>query len=166
MKEAKVLLSGAIAEPSFILVKDEYAELVVRANLHEDWSRTPGVFIADEWPDTWHVNAVVVTPLNILGTEGVTSFAIMGDEELSDGERKILNAYIRICMTSAGSHVSYRNMAVETGMDRRTVQSILRGLTEKGVGVMKYGKGFSLPIGRWKPDAAKAKAFGLKIEEK
>jgi hypothetical protein len=166
MNQANVLLSGAVPEPSFIMVKDEYAELIVRGNLHEEWGRKPPVFIVEDWPENWHVNAVVVTPLNILGTEGITSFAIIGDEELTEEERKVLNAYIRVCMTSAGSHVNYRDMTNATGLNRRTITKTLRDLVEKGVGTMRTGRGFSLDIGRWRPDAAKAKAFGLKIEEK
>ena len=166
MNQAKVLLSGAIPDSAYVLCKDESAALAVRMALHEDWGRKPPVIVSEEWPDGWHVNAVVVTPIKVLGTEGITSFGIVGDEELAEEERKVLNAYIRICMANAGTHVSYRDMSEATDMNRRTVQAILRTLVEKGVGTMAYGKGFSLDIGRWRPDAAKAKAFGLKIEEK
>jgi hypothetical protein len=120
----------------------------------------------DEWPDDWHVNAVLVTPLMILGTEGITSFSIEGDSEITPEERKVLNAYIRICMHNTGSHVAYRELGEATGMNRRTITGHLRGLAKKGVGTIRYGKGFVLDIGRWRPDAAKARAFGLKIEEK
>lgn len=167
MKIDGVLLSGAIPEPPLILCRDEGAQLVVMHNLHKEWARKPPTYIPEEWPEGWrHVNAVVITPINVLGVDRTTSFSIEGDEQLTEEERKVLTTYIRVCMTSAGTHVAYKDIVNAAGMNRRTVTACLRGLAEKGIGTYKYGQGFALDIGRWRPDAAKARAIGIKIEEK
>lgn len=161
-----LILKGAIPEPPTILCRDEDAALNLRHTLHEDWARKPPIFVMDEWPERWRtVNAVVVMPILVLGTDKATSFSIEGDEEIDKEARKVLNAYINLIRTSSVPSVSYRDLTRATGMDRRTVTASLKRLTGLGVGVYKYGEGFSMDIGRWVLDAEKAKAQGVVIEE-
>lgn len=163
MNEVDVLLMGAIPMLPVILCKDEKTQLVVNYNLHEDWARKPATHIPDEWPDEWEANAVVMTPLKVIGTKKMTSFAIKG--EISDRARKLLDAYIMICRVKAGPHVAYRELTKATNMDRREITALIKELVEAGIGTYKYSKGFSLDIGTWRPDAAKAKQANLEIRE-
>lgn len=154
-----------IPQPPYILCSDEKAANMVRAAIHEDWARQPPVVVAEEWPCDWEVNAVVVTPINVIGTEGYTSFSIDGDFELSDRARKVLNAYINLMRAKGGGNVSYREIGNAIGFNRRKVTSAIRELEEAGVGSVKGRNGFSVDIGSWRPDSNKARAIGLKITE-
>jgi len=148
------------------LCRDEDAAINIRHTLHEEWARKPPVFIMDEWPEQWaQVSAVVMIPIVVLGTEKATSFSIEGDFELDDRTRQILNAYINLIRTSGVPPVSYRDLTKATGMDRRTISSALKKLTQAGIGVYRYGQGFKLDIARWTLDAERAKAMGIIIEE-
>jgi len=154
---------GAIPEAPLILCRDDKVQLMVQANIHEDWAEKPPVMVPDEWPENWTAGAVVVIPLKVMGTEKLTSFSIKGD--ISETARKTLNGYINLCRVGGGAKVSYRDLAQATGFDRRTIGMVLKELVDNGIGVYKYGKGFWLDIGSWRPDAAKARAMGIEIKE-
>ena len=156
-------MMGVIPQPPVILVKDEKAAMIARKGLYEDWSRVPPVIVADNWPEDWHVNAVVLTPLNIIGTEWVTSFSISGD--ISENARKVLNAYINLKRATSGGEVSYRLLGTSTNLDRRQITNAVKELTDAGIGTKRVREGFNLDIGSWRPDANKARQFGLEIEE-
>lgn len=160
---SKVLMMGAFPEPPLILCRNDKVQLMVQSNLHKDWAEIPPVFVVDDWPKDWEAGAVVVIPMKVIGTEAITSFSITGD--ISDQARKVLNGYINLCRASSGSNVSYRDLVQATGMNRRTIGAVLKELVDNEIGVYKYGKGFSLDIGTWRPDSAKAKALGIKIKE-
>lgn len=161
-----MMLSGAIPEPPTILCKDEETQYMVQHTLHQDWSKRPSTRVIENWPDEWrHVNAVLMMPILVLGTEKPTSFSIIGDVEIEPAVRNTLNAYINLIRTSGVPPVSYRDIARATGKDRRTVSNHLRKLTDAGIGVYKYGSGFTLDIGKWVLDAKKAAAMGIEIEE-
>lgn len=162
----KLLLKGAIPEPSVILCRDENAQLLIMHTLYEDWSRQPTIYIMEEWPEQWqYINAAVVTPLLVLGTEKATSFSILGDKEVSERARAVLNAYINIQRAGSGGRVTYRDLVSATGFDRRTIQVLVRELADNGIGTYRFKEGFKLDIGRFVPDARKAEALGIKIEE-
>lgn len=160
-----MLLSGMIPQPPYILVRDEKAAVMVQAALHEDWSREPPVIIAEEWPENFNVNAVVVTPINVIGTEGTTSFSIVGDGQISARARTVLDAYMRLKKARGGGSVSYRDLSAATGLSRRIVTNSLKDLEECGAGINRDMHGFSLDIGTWTPDANKARAIGVEIKE-
>lgn len=165
MSNSKALLLGMIPQPPYILVRDEGSAVMIQAALHKDWSRTPPVIVADDWPDDMETNAVVVTPLHVLGSEGVTSFSIVGDGQISENARKVLDACIRLKRAQGGGHISYRDIASATNLNRRTVSKALNELEKLNVGVRKQQYYFSLDIGRWLPDANKARALGVEIKE-
>ncbi len=162
----KLILKGSIPQPSVILCRDEDARLLIMHTLHEDWAQRPTVHVMEEWPEAWaNINAAVITPLLVLGAEQATSFSIVGDEEVSEEERKILNAYISVMRSGTIGRATYRDLVAATGMDRRTIQKHVKALASKGIGTYRFREGFTLDIGRWMPDAAKAKAFGIEIKE-
>lgn len=156
-------MMGAIPQPPVILVKDDKAALIVRRALHKDWAQEPPVIVTEDWPEDWHVNAVVLTPLRVIGTEWVTSFSISGD--ISDRARTVLNTYINLKRAKSGGHISYRDIGNAANLDRRQVGNILKELVDAGIGVSRDKVGFSLDIGSWRPDANKAREQGLTIEE-
>lgn len=164
---SEIALSGAIPEPPVILCRDENAHIMVMHALHKDWARIPTVSILEEWPGEWDtVNAVVCTPIHVLGTEKAVSFEILGDEEITDDERTVLNAYLTIMRTGTSiGRARYRDLVVATGFDRRKVGKCARSLAEKGIGTYKYGDGYKLDIGKFVVDPAKAKALGINIKE-
>ena len=164
-KGAQVIMKGLVPEPPIIVCRDHAAEHLVRTNLHQDWSKEPPVFVLDEWPEGWTTNIAVITPIHVLGTEAVTSFGIVGDMEISDEAREILNAYINLCRTSIGPKVTYRDIVRATGKDRRTVQMAVRELADAGIGTYKFNDGYSLDIMNCRPDANKARAAGIEIKE-
>lgn len=162
----KVRLSGVIPEPPVILCRDDDAQLLVMHNLHEDYARTPPTMILEEWPDLWKgVNAVVVTPIRILGAEKATSFSIVGDAELTENEREVLDAYIKLMRSGMVGKARYRDIATATNMNRRTIGAALKSLSEKGIGVYRYREGYTLDIFKLVMDAEKAKAIGINIRE-
>lgn len=138
---------------------------MVQSVLHEDWSRKPPVIIAEEWPESFNVNAVVVTPISVIGTEGITSFSIVGDGEISNKTRAVLDAYMRLKRAQGGGSVTYRDLSAATGLNRRHVTNALKELERRGAGISRQGRGFSLDIGTWTPDANKARAIGVEIKE-
>jgi hypothetical protein len=164
-KGVQTILKGIIPDLPIIVCKDRKAEMLVRTHIHEDWAHEPPVFVLDEWPEGWTTNIAVITPIHVLGTEAVTSFGIVGDMEISDTARRVLNAYINLCRTSVGPKVAYRDMAKATGMDRRVVQAAVKELAEAGIGEYKYQQGFSLDVMSCRPDANKARAAGIEIKE-
>jgi len=164
---SEITLSGMIPEPPVILCRDEHAHTMVTHALHKDWSRIPTVSILEEWPEEWStVNAVVCTPLHVLGTERAASFEIVGDEEVTEDERKVLNAYITIMLTGHSiGRAKYRDLVATTGFNRRTIQVLVRSLAEKGIGNYRFNDGYRLDIGKFVLDPEKAKALGIKIKE-
>lgn len=158
-------MSGVIPQPPTILVRDEKIEQMVRGALHRDFSRMPAVIVYHEWPEDWRCGAVVITPINVIGTEGITSFGIKGSQPLTDRERGVLDAYIRIKRASGGGHVAYRDIAITLNTNRRDISYALKGLEKKNIGVIRQVGGFELDIGVWRPDAAKARALGIEITE-
>ena len=157
---------GAVPDSPFILCRDEKVMNLVMGALHKDWARVPPVLVADEWPEDIDGGAVVVTPLNIIGTDSVTSFAITGGEDgFTENERYLLNSYIQQKMASGGKRIAYRDMCAFTGWNRRTVSKVVKSLGDKGVGIMTMKDGFEIDIGTWRPDASKAQALGLDIEQ-
>lgn len=136
---------------------------MVQSSLHKDWAEQPPVAVVDKWPEDWTAGAVVIIPMKVLGTEGLTSFSIKGN--ITEDARKVLNGYINLCRSSGGAKVSYRDLAQATGFDRRTIGMVLKELVDNNIGVYKYGKGFWLDIGTWRPDAAKAREMGIDIKE-
>jgi len=162
----KVMLKGVIPEPPVIFCRDEQAQLLVMHSLHEDWSKRPTISILDEWPDEWaNTNAVVVTPILVLGAEKTVSFSIVGDQEVTEEEREILNAYISIMRSGRIGRATYRDIGQATGHNRRMVQRVVKNLAEKGIGTYKFNDGFKLDIFKLVLDNEKAKALGINIKE-
>lgn len=164
MPQQHVILLGAVPEPPCILCRDSKTATIVMSGLHQDWSKKPTVVVLDEWPEDWQVSACVVTPIMVLGTEGITSFSIEGKEEISPMARKVLNAYINLCK-SIPPRVSYRAIGNATGLDRRQITIAIKELAQAGIGTVKYPQGFDANIGSWHPDANKARALGIEITE-
>jgi hypothetical protein len=134
--------------------------------LHEEWARRPSIVVLDEWPEEWrYVNAVVMTPIRVLGAEHPTSFAIIGDEKLTEEERSVLDTYIRLKRSGITGGITYRDLTTSMGIDRRTVQKVVKSIADKGIGTYKFKEGFRLNIGKWVLDAEKAKAMGINIKE-
>ncbi len=163
---SEINLAGVIPTPPVILCRDDHAQLLVMHNLHEDYARMPDTMILKEWPETWRdVNAVVVTPIRVLGAEKATSFSILGDEELTEHERMVLDAYIKLMRAGMIGKARYRDIATATNMNRRTIGAALKSLSDKGIGVYRFREGYSLDIFKLVLDAEKAKAAGINIKE-
>ncbi|NIP51919.1 MAG: hypothetical protein GWN00_33310 [Aliifodinibius sp.] len=163
-----IILQGFLPEPSFIIARDEDAAQMIMGSLHQDFSQKPPVVVLEEWPENWNVNAAVVTPIHVIGTEGVASFGIVSGtsgEPLTEDERKFINAFIRLKMSQGGDHINYRDYSTYLNWSRNKISRIARDLDKKGIGRARSKTGFTLNIGSWRPDVNKAKALGLKIKE-
>jgi len=120
------------------------------------------VIVPGEWPEKWNFNAVVVTPITILGSEKIRSFSI--EANISDTTSKILNAYLSISMAQGGGTVSFRQLARATNLSRRSIYNAVKEL--QALGIIRRGiSTFEVDIGSWRPDPVKAKALGIEIKE-
>jgi hypothetical protein len=165
----KILLSGSIPQVPIIVCKNDDVATVVQLGLHDDVSNAPTVIVAQSWPDEVDSNAVVITPLRVLGAEASkSSFSIK--TELSEKARQCLNVAQRLAMSN--EDISIRSLARGMYQDdgratRRVVDHCVRELEQKGL-IQKRGMGAALHLklltGRWRPDATFAKANGIEIE--
>jgi len=129
-KGAEVFLYGAIPTLPIIFCKNEDTAILVQVAMHSHLTHEPPVVVLDEWPEGVGHNAVVLTPLDVLGTTEKPSFSIDTVGALNPSTQKALSAAIRIASS---------------------------GKQERGP--------YKLLFGRWKYDAAAAKAAGIEITE-
>jgi len=156
-------LLGSIPTIPIILCKNLQTSQIVSAALHQHMTSYPDIMILDDWPDT-EENALVVTPLVVLGTNQVSDFSIPITEKLSSNTRKVLNACIQL--ETRGELLSVRNIAKATGLTTRIADVAISELVENKLAIRQGDyKPVRLTFGRWSIDAAVAKAHGIEITE-
>jgi hypothetical protein len=168
-KGPEAFLYGAIPAAPIIFCKNEDAAILIQAAMHTHLTHEPPVVVLEEWPEEVEHNAVVLTPLDVLGTTEKPSFGIDTVAELEPPTQKVLNAAIRLAIT--GKQVSIRNLSTAVHGDdkissKRQISHQLARLEEAGLIRRVEERGpYKLLFGRWRYDAAAAKAAGIEITE-
>jgi len=171
MKKApEVLLAGVITNAPTIVCKNEEVAMLIQSWIHTNVTHRPPVMVAEEWPDDAGYDAVTVTPLHVLGTTEKPDFSMKAVPNLSPRAGVVLNAMIRIAAT--GDQPGVRNTAAAVyGNDglgsKRQVINCIGELEKAGLIARVYERGpWKLLFGRWRPDAAAARAAGIEIEDR
>jgi len=168
-KGAEVFLYGAIPTLPIIFCKNEDTAILVQVAMHSHLTHEPPVVVLDEWPEGVGHNAVVLTPLDVLGTTEKPSFSIDTVGALNPSTQKALSAAIRIA--SSGKQVTIRDLSTavhgeDSRSSKRQIAHELARLEEAGLIMRVDERGpYKLLFGRWKYDAAAAKAAGIEITE-
>jgi len=166
----EILLAGIISEVPIIVCKNDDAAMLIQAWSHTHLTHRPAVIVAEEWPEDADYEAVVVTPLHVLGSTEKPDFSIKVVKDLSPTARDVLNAMIRLA--SAGEQPEVRSIAAAAYgqgdiTSKRKVVTCLHELEKAGLIARVHERGpWKLLFGRWRPDAAAAKAAGIAIDKR
>ena len=155
---------GMVPSSPVILCRTDETETILRHSLHNHLAKIPPIAVAENWPENIFENAVVVTPLTILGVDEEIDFSIPVVSELSERAQIVLRKMITLART--GHSLSIRSLSrTDPGMSKRTIGIAYKELEEAGL-IMRQGEAIApiLLFGRWKPDAAAAQAAGIEIK--
>lgn len=172
MNIEKLFLSGVIPSVPHIVCRTESAASYIQGWVHTHLTHEPPVMVAEEWPTEIKCDAVAITPINVLGADidPMADFSIKTVEKLSNEAKRLLNIMIRSAM--AGKQLPIRKLTAALYNDqrpyskRKTVDFLKELEANRLIMRVHEGGPYKLLFGRWRPDAAAAKAAGLEIEIK